>query len=131
MTYRSELIQVAAVAAAAAQDAACGTTALDKRTKEGARGWRELKDTLVAVSDERHSQEDKWGAQTHSRRDWLVILLEEVGEVAEEILAANPGMYGDDPFVQSAIEAGRQARAECESWGSSESPARCAARPLS
>lgn len=37
----------------------------------------------VDVIEERYRQNAKWGHQRHSHGDWLMILTEEVGEVAE------------------------------------------------
>lgn len=42
-------------------------------------------DTLV--SDERKRQEAKWGEQNHNPTLWLAILLEEIGELASELIA--------------------------------------------
>lgn len=41
------------------------------------------KDVLHAVENERLRQNDLWGKQRHSYGDWLKILIEEVGEVAQ------------------------------------------------
>jgi NTP pyrophosphatase (non-canonical NTP hydrolase) len=38
---------------------------------------------LLAVEKERFRQNAKWGRQRHSHGDWLKILIEEVGEVAQ------------------------------------------------
>jgi len=38
---------------------------------------------LADVADERLRQNQKWGLQRHSYGDWLKILIEEVGEVAQ------------------------------------------------
>lgn len=38
---------------------------------------------LIAVEKERFIQNAKWGRQRHSHGDWLKILIEEVGEVAQ------------------------------------------------
>ena len=41
---------------------------------------------LEAVLAERERQDDKWGDQTHnSDEHWMVILTEEIGEVAREV----------------------------------------------
>lgn len=38
------------------------------------------------VLDERQKQDAKWGEQNHSPAEWLAVLTEEVGEVAQEVL---------------------------------------------
>lgn len=81
VSYRSELIQVAAVALAAVQVVDQGTTHLD--SPEGARQLRIL---LREVGIERERQELKWGPQTHNRAWWLTILAEEFGEAARAVL---------------------------------------------
>ena len=43
-------------------------------------------DVLNDVMRERIRQMEKWGRQTHSIEKWVVILMEEVGEVAQEAL---------------------------------------------
>jgi NTP pyrophosphatase (non-canonical NTP hydrolase) len=43
--------------------------------------------TLVAIRDEGVRQDRKWGEQNHSPDIWLSILTEEVGELAQAILA--------------------------------------------
>ena len=81
MSYRSELIQVAAVALAAVQVADMGSTEI-----ESARGWTSLSALLDNVAAERLRQEKKWGAQTHDPSWWLTILAEEFGEAARAVL---------------------------------------------
>ena len=76
MSYRQELVQVAAVAVAAIQDYD------DKNTKDD----QKLRSVLTDIYDERLQQELKWGTQHHGKYLWLTILMEEVGEVANSIL---------------------------------------------
>ncbi len=38
------------------------------------------------VEDERQRQEEKWGEQNHSFDKWMVILLEEIGEMSRASL---------------------------------------------
>jgi NTP pyrophosphatase (non-canonical NTP hydrolase) len=45
---------------------------------------RDLFKTMLDV--ERDRQDEKWGAQDHSDEKWLVILMEEVGEIAKAML---------------------------------------------
>ena len=80
MSYRDELIQVAAVAVAAIQDLDQGTTALHDDV-----GSFLTSDVFDDVLKERRRQEHKWGPQHHSKEHWFVILGEEVGEVANAI----------------------------------------------
>ncbi|MCI1574718.1 MAG: MazG-like family protein [Weizmannia coagulans] len=42
-----------------------------------------LRTALDAVESERKRQNEKWGRQRHDYGDWLKILVEEVGEVAQ------------------------------------------------
>ena len=44
-------------------------------------------EVLADVDDERSRQVEKWGIQRHSQGDWLKILVEEVGEVAQAMQA--------------------------------------------
>lgn len=113
--YRNELIQVAAVALAAAQVADVDTTDLGV-SNEGIQGRFSLERLLDAVRNERRKQELTWGTRT--LRDspparWLLILLEEVGEVADEIIATVPS--GErSPLVAKASLLGAEARAILE-----------------
>ncbi|MGI0011926.1 MAG: hypothetical protein ACREBU_00570 [Nitrososphaera sp.] len=98
MTYRSELIQVAAVAVAAIQTYDLGRTGLNEAG------------ILAEVREERKRQESKWGPQTHAPIKWLAILMEEVGEAAKDALERLPtssapsdseayvGRYDDDEY---------------------------------
>ena len=82
MSYRSELIQVAAVALAAVQCEDSGTTHIDVRSSL-------LDELLQEVANERVRQEMKWGPQSHPRAWWLTILAEEFGEAARAVLEDN------------------------------------------
>ena len=75
--YIAELIQVAGVAVAAIQDYYEGEA--DARSPK-------CTEVLLMVLSERIRQDEKWGCQHHTRGDWLAILVEEVGEVAQAIL---------------------------------------------
>ena len=56
------------------------------------------------VKRERKRQIEKWGVQSHNAHEWLAILVEEVGEVAEAVVKENyRGMY--DELVQIAAVA--------------------------
>jgi hypothetical protein len=73
--YLEELVQVAAVAVAMIEDHLCGVA---DRTV--------LAEVITAVSVERQRQDAKWGPQHHGPAEWLVILMEEVGEAAQAAL---------------------------------------------
>ena len=81
MSYRSELIQVAAVALAAIQAADLGSTEIQSHL-----GCKSLNDLLDNVAEERLRQEEKWGTRNLMPSWWLVILMEEVGEAARAVL---------------------------------------------
>jgi len=83
MTYRSELIQTAAACLAAVQSFDTKTTTLEHRGYEYA-----IKLTNEVLA-ERVKQETKWGPQNHKPEKWLTIIVEEVGEVAKDILEKN------------------------------------------
>lgn len=42
---------------------------------------------LVEVLEERVRQDEKWGEQNHEPPVWMAILMEEVGELAQAVLA--------------------------------------------
>ena len=84
MSYRSELIQVAAVAVAAVQNLDNGHTAIS-----GDGCINDLSAYLAEVYDERNRQEKKWGTQNHEPSTWIIILIEEVGETAKDVLENN------------------------------------------
>lgn len=104
LNARAELIQIAAVALAAAQCDEVGTTALDP-SNEGVMGRAALERLLNEVREERRRQELKWGPRTSN--PWLDILLEEVGEWAAELPDGTPGK-------QDAMVLGAHARARLE-----------------
>lgn len=70
-----ELVQVGAVAAKFAQFLRVGHVETGIETTN----------VLFAIADERTRQWDKFGAQVHDPATYLVILMEEVGEVADEV----------------------------------------------
>lgn len=58
-----------------------------KHTREADAEWSAgLTAVLETVRDERKRQLEKWGPQSHTQEKWLAILMEEVGEAAEEVL---------------------------------------------
>lgn len=50
---------------------------------------------LDEIYRERVAQDEKWGEQNHTPADWLVILTEEIGEVARAICEARHGKLCD------------------------------------
>lgn len=74
-SYRSELIQVAAVALAAASD--------HDRGEDSLSGLGSLLDEVVV---ERGYQVNKWGTRHHDPVLWMTILTAELGEVCQAIL---------------------------------------------
>ena len=106
--YRGELIQVAASALVAAQVAEIGTTALDV-TNEGVAGRFALERLLDEVRKERRFQEHKFGVRGKEADPyfWLLVLLEEVGEVAEEVAKTRETV---DNITKTAIALGTTAR---------------------
>ncbi len=47
---------------------------------------------LQAIATERYRQHKKWGHQRRTWENWLVILMEEIGEAAKNVLEGNdPG----------------------------------------
>ena len=81
MSYRSELIQCAAVCQAAIQNLDHFNTDLDSSTSISY-----ATDIASEVLGERHKQWKKWGSQNRTPEKWLVILMEEVGEAARATL---------------------------------------------
>lgn len=63
--------------------------------------------TLAAIEAEGYSQDLKWGEQNGPPTEWLAILVEEVGELAQAMLAdqsATPEMH-DSHHVSMETEA--------------------------
>jgi len=82
--YVKELIQVAAVALAAAQTFMYGNSSM-----ENVEDQSRVSKLLSGVYAERESQEAKWGTRYEldsPPEHWLTIMGEEVGEVADEIV---------------------------------------------
>ncbi len=70
-----------------------------------------IKSILADVEAERRRQIGKWGVQTHTKDRWLVILAEEVGELAKAI------QEGTDNAEEEAIQVAAVAAAIAESYG--------------
>ncbi len=54
-------------------------------------------DITQEVLEERKRQDEKWGEQNHEPSLWLAILMEEVGEAAEALLAAHFMPHNSEP----------------------------------
>ena len=70
-----------------------------------------MSDPLQAIMLERALQDAKWGIQDHDDPAWLMILAEEVGEVASAVL---PSVEPGDPYtpvVRGLVHLGAQAQA--------------------
>lgn len=108
MSYRKELIEVAAVALAAIQNLDDGDTDLGNAgkhpecmpTNNFTGGLGRLLNLLDEVMLERFRQEKKWNTQCHTPDRWMVILMEEVGEANRAILENDLGVkHGDGKTV--------------------------------
>lgn len=99
MSLRQELIQVAAVAVAIVEDLDHGNTDHGRSAA-----------VLEEVQEERVRQDEKWGAQHHDPLTWLMILAEEVGEVAEMIPWRSSDAAEAAGIRLQVIRAGRRAR---------------------
>lgn len=60
-------------------------------------------DILENVYDERKRQHEKWGVQDHDEDRWIVILMEEVGEVARAIFEDDPANYREELLQVAAV----------------------------
>lgn len=89
MSYREELIQIAAVCVSIIED-------MDYGIAEARRDVLSLNvDDLPTIGQaervvydviqERLRQDAKWGPQSHTEGEWLAILAEEIGEAAREV----------------------------------------------
>lgn len=60
---------------------------------------------FTEILKERAAQDAKWGVQHHTDEKWSVILTEEVGEVAAEVLKSEPeSPIEDSPLEQELIQ---------------------------
>jgi hypothetical protein len=113
MTIESEAIQVAAVAAALVES--CTRPEAVSTGRSGVRGrrwWDPIELVLRMVRDERARQEEKWGRQRHTSLEWLMILAEEVGELAAEVdeRSGEAADAGSRAVTRLLGDAGREAR---------------------
>lgn len=73
------------------------------------------RDVLDDILVERRAQDEKWGEQNHDPAWWMVILMEEVGEVARAIFE------GDEVgYVAELVQVAAVAVAALESYDRSE-----------
>lgn len=112
MTITQEAIQVAAVAAAMVEDLSATPPTRGERAPLGRRDrwWEPVEMVLGLIRTERQRQESRWGVQHHPAGEWLMILAEEVGELAG--LVPEPA-DGSDPTAairRQLITAGDDAR---------------------
>lgn len=113
MTIEREAIQVAAVAAALVEDATrTGSTSGGRSGVRGRRWWDPIELVLRMVRDERARQEEKWGRPRHTSLEWLMILAEEVGELAAEVdeRCRDDTDAGSRAVTALLADAGREAR---------------------
>ena len=64
--------------------------------------------TQEIIDKERQQQDEKWGVQNHGRVKWLIILIEEVGEVAKTLLEGDSDVeeYIDEMVHVAAVAVG-------------------------
>lgn len=114
MSVENEAIQVAAVAAALVEDLATVARRPPpaRGGRVGPRWWDPGPLVLGMIHDERKRQVAKWGVQHHRCREWLMVLAEEVGELAAAVTEREP--EDDDgearAVEQALIELGGRAR---------------------
>lgn len=69
-------------------------------------GWTEFREiALTDIRSERRNQFDKWGLQVHTPPDWMVILMEEVGEAARELMEKNLDKFRREMVQVAAVAA--------------------------
>ncbi len=92
MSYRKELVQVGAVVVAIIEDNDFGVADSNASLTDNGRSSKtQTSPVLSDIFVERQFQDQKWGPQHHEDPVlWLAILMEEVGEVAEEVSSDNP-----------------------------------------
>jgi len=74
-----------------------------ERVKEFIRGVNQ-KEIFEAIQIERMVQDDKWGKDRNlSGFEWLVILMEEVGESAEQVLESNDELLKNELIQVAAV----------------------------
>ncbi len=114
MDSHRELIQVLAVAVAMIEDEMYGSANGTKQIGR-ADGATQADIVLTLIREERESQDDKWGPQHHDAEEWAMILAEEIGEWAGDVLKeAEEGMSRPAWNVLHALW--KQGDAEARHW---------------
>ena len=110
----TELVQVAAVCVAMIEDLKYGQADSEMIVEPHNDSWTQSIDVLDDVGVERIRQDEKWGTRHQTPMEWLMILAEEVGEVAEEVLSCGdrtPDPVGNaDDSLHALTFAGNVAR---------------------
>lgn len=57
---------------------------------------------MVDVIKERQRQDEKWGVQNHSPAEWMLILMEEVGEFSQAVLD-NQALGADPSHIRTEL----------------------------
>ncbi len=87
MRSHDELIQTAGVIVSLIEDLMYGSADYDKPIGGGRSDGATQADIVLAlIREEREKQDDKWGPQHHDLEEWAMVLCEEVGEWAGEVL---------------------------------------------
>lgn len=111
MGQRSKIIQIAAIAVAIAEHHDYGTT--DPFNPDMYYGTAQVEAILADVLAERVRQFEKRGDQRHDPNTWLHILMEKVGEYAQQIHWPDPEKYrhvvvntgkGSKKFLRKYVE---------------------------
>jgi hypothetical protein len=100
---RGELIQAAAVIVAMIEDLDYGQAHADRRPS-GSSHLAQVDHVLDAIESERYAQDEKWGPQHHTPAEWFAILMEEIGEAADEVDLTPPLHAEDLPIGNLAAE---------------------------
>jgi NTP pyrophosphatase (non-canonical NTP hydrolase) len=58
---------------------------------------------MHSIDQERKRQDEKWGEQNHDDLSWLGILMEEVGEVARNIIQKKPDLTHEELVQLAAV----------------------------
>lgn len=85
MLSQEELVQIMAVGVSILEDQMFGLADGEKQIGR-VDGEDQTGFVLTLIRQERESQDDKWGPQHHDAEEWAMILLEEMGEWAGEVL---------------------------------------------
>lgn len=103
----AELIQVMAVACASIENMRYGQASAEAWTPDDTmQGFA----VLDHVFNERVAQDAKWGEQGHSRIEWAMILAEEIGEWAAELVDESAGDPYEAYVLGRFVSAGKAAR---------------------